>query len=168
LAGAEFSPQSVQDNLFSGTSADCPIPFNAVMIGTFALVGLEGIHRIQKALTSAAIDWPRAIVILQNCAGHNYFAALTRETNSIYDLLVLLSNHTLPENRILIAPYVGIRSTVGSETLPKEGFDYYARDVWTMLYGQAKLPAEVFANIESIRVPKRPALPGGLRCHACT
>ena len=160
LAGAEFSPRSVQENFFSGISADFPIPFNAVMIGTFALVGLEGIHRIQQALSSAAIDWPRAMVILQNCAGHNYSAALTRETNSIYDLLVLLSNHSLPEDRILIVPYAGIRSTVGSDTLSEEDFNYYVRDVWAMLYGQAKLPAEVFSNIESIPVPERPSLPG--------
>ena len=160
LAGAEFSPKSVQDNFFSGISADFPIPFNAVMIGTFALVGLEGIHRIQQALASATIDWPRAMVVLQNCAGHNYSASLTRETNSIYELLVLLSSHTLPEDRILIVPYAGIRSTVGSETLSEEDFGYYARDVWAMLYGQAKLPAEVFSNIESIRVPLRPSLPG--------
>lgn len=156
----DLSPARARSELLSGTSNAYPIPLDVVMIGTFALIGLQGVYAAYDAFSKLEIDWAHARVLLMNRPGMNVTAALTRKTNSWFDHLQVLSRGALPADRILIVPYAGERESLGTETLSAEDFTYYSDAIWGALRSQSKIPEKVFSDIQSIEVPDRPALPG--------
>ena len=79
--GENFTVTGVNNDFFNGTSAEYPIPFVNVMIGTFMLDALRGAADTQAALARAKIDWPRAMVLVSSRAGTNVSAGLTEGTN---------------------------------------------------------------------------------------
>lgn len=158
--GAGFTLAGVEADFLAAGDSDYPIPFDNVMVGTFALVGLEGAYTVQRALADAPIDWSRAMVLIRMEIGTNFGAGLTAGTNSMVELLRLISANTLPEERIFITPYAAHRESLGSEALSAEDLDYYKTTVWYALYSQPAIAAQVFKSIPSIYLPGRPPLPG--------
>jgi Domain of unknown function (DUF5624) len=160
MGGAEFTPESVQRDFLEAQTTDFPVPFNNVMIGTFAAEALQGIYSIYQAFSPHPIAWSRAKVLIRSLAGTNYSAALTKDTCWYPLLLTLLSGGELPEDRVIFAPYADMRAGVGEEQLSVDDYSYYSRGVWYRLYSQTKLAREVFSSIGNIHIPDRPALPG--------
>ena len=158
--GADFTLDAVERDFLSAENDRYPIPFNNVMVGTFALVGLEGAYTVHAALDGADIDWPSAMVVIHMGIGTNFGAGLTAGTNSMVELLRQISGGALPEDRIFITPYADLRASVGADRLAADDLAYYKTTVWYALYSQPVIAGEVFSNITSIYQPPRPALPG--------
>ena len=101
--GDSFSVSGVNDDFFNGTSAQYPIPFVNVMIGTFMLEALRDVH---DSLTRLRLDWPHVMVLESSRAGTNVSSGLTEGTNWLVLFLKAVSGFTLPDDRIKIVPYV--------------------------------------------------------------
>lgn len=79
--GDTFSAASVNDEFFNGTSAEYPIPFTNVMIGTFMLEALRGAADVHESLSRLKLQWPKAMVLVSSRAGTNVSSGLTEGTN---------------------------------------------------------------------------------------
>jgi hypothetical protein len=75
-------------------------------------------------------------------------------------LLNAVSSGQLPSDRVFIAPYAEIKSSVGQDKLPSETLDYYKNQIWTNTYDRSKIAKSVFSYIPSMYAAKDIALPG--------
>jgi hypothetical protein len=158
--GENFTVTGVNNDFFNGTSAEYPIPFVNVMIGTFMLDALRGAADTQAALARAKIDWPRAIVLVSSRAGSNVSAGLTEGTNWLVFFLKAVSGFTLPDDRIKIVPYAEVRPSLGQAQLAAADLGYYVARVWGPLFYRKVISDQVFSEIPTIYLPDRPPLPG--------
>jgi hypothetical protein len=150
--GDRFTTASVNDDFFNGTSAEYPIPFVNVMIGTFMLEALRGAADVQGSLARLKLDWPHAMVLVSSRAGSNVSSGLTEGTNWLVLFLKAASGFSLPDDRIKIVPYAEVRPSLGQAELAPADLAYYEQRVWG--------PDQVFAGIPTIYLPDRPPLPG--------
>jgi hypothetical protein len=158
--GARFTTAGVNDEFFNGMSADYPIPFTDVMIGTFMLEALRGAADVRDALARLKLDWPRAMVLVMSRAGSNVSSGLTEGTNWLVLFLKAASGFTLPDDRIKIVPYAEVRPSLGQEELAPADLTYYVQRVWGPLFYRKLVADQVFAGIPTIYLPDRPPLPG--------
>jgi hypothetical protein len=158
--GDSFTVTGVNNDFFNGTSAQYPIPFVNVMIGTFMLDALRGASDTQAALVRAKIDWPRAMVLVSSRAGSNVSAGLTEGTNWLVLFLKAVSGFTLPDDRIKIVPYAEVRPSLGQAQLAAADLNYYVQRVWEPLFYRKVISDQVFSEIPTIYLPDRPPLPG--------
>jgi hypothetical protein len=158
--GARFTTAGVNEELFNGTSAEFPIPFVNVMIGTFMLEALRGAADAHAALARLKLDWPRAMVLVMSRAGSNVSSGLTEGTNWLVLFLKAASGFTLPDDRIKIVPYAEVRPSLGEPQLAPADLTYYVQRVWGPLYYRKVVADQVFAGIPTIYLPDRPPLPG--------
>ena len=158
--GDSFTVASVNDDFFNGTSAQYPIPFVNVMIGTFMLEGLRGAADVHAALARLKLDWPRAMVLVSSRAGTNVSSGLTEGTNWLVSFLKAASGFTLPDDRIKIVPYAEVRPSLGQAQLLPADLSYYVQRVWGPLFYRKVVSDQVFAGIPTIYLPDRPPLPG--------
>ena len=158
--GENFTVTNVNNDFFNGTSAEYPIPFVNVMIGTFMLDALRGAADTQAALARAKIDWPRAMVLVSSRAGTNVSAGLTEGTNWLVFFLKAVSGFTLPDDRIKIVPYAEVRPSLGQAQLAAADLGYYVARVWGPLFYRKVISDQVFSEISTVYLPDRPPLPG--------
>jgi Domain of unknown function (DUF5624) len=158
--GDGFTAAGVNDDFFNGTSAQYPIPFVNVMIGTFMLEALRGAADVHDALARLKLDWPRAMVLVSSRAGSNVSSGLTEGTNWLVLFLKAVSGFTLPDDRIKIVPYAEVRPSLGQAQLAPADLSYYVQRVWGPLYYRKVVSDQVFAGIPTIYLPDRPPLPG--------
>jgi len=158
--GENFTVTNVNNDFFNGTSAEYPIPFVNVMIGTFMLDALRGAADTQAALARAKIDWPRAMVLVSSRAGTNVSAGLTEGTNWLVFFLKAVSGFTLPDDRVKIVPYAEVRPSLGQAQLAAADLGYYVARVWGPLFYRKVISDHVFSDIPTIYLPDRPPLPG--------
>jgi Domain of unknown function (DUF5624) len=158
--GARFTTADVNDDFFNGTSAEFPIPFTDVMIGTFMLEALRGAFDVHDALARLKLDWPRAMVLVSSRAGSNVSSGLTEGTNWLPLFLKAASGFTLPDDRIKIVPYAEVRPSLGQAQLAPADLTYYVQRVWGPLFYRKLVSDQVFASIPTIYLPDRPPLPG--------
>jgi hypothetical protein len=158
--GDSFTVTGVNNDFFNGTSAEYPIPFVNVMIGTFMLDALRGASDTQAALARAKIDWPRAMVLVSSRAGSNVSAGLTEGTNWLVLFLKAVSGFTLPDDRIKIVPYAEVRPSLGQTQMASADLNYYVQRVWGPLFYRKVISDRVFSEIPTIYLPDRPPLPG--------
>ncbi len=158
--GERFTVAGVNDDFFNGTSAQYPVPFVNVMIGTFMLDALRGASDVYDALASLKLDWRHAMVLVSSRAGSNVSAGLTEGTNWLVLFLKAVSGFTLPDDRIKIVPYAQVRPSLGGAQLLPADLDYYVQRVWGPLFYRKVISDEVFASIPTIYLPDRPPLPG--------
>ncbi|MEZ5785855.1 MAG: DUF5624 domain-containing protein [Xanthobacteraceae bacterium] len=158
--GNGFTVASVNNDLFRGTSAQYPIPFDNVMIGTFMLDVVRGATEVRDALAKLHLDWPQAMVLLASRAGTNVSSGLTAGTNWLVLFMQAVSGFTLPADRIKIVPYAEIRPTLGQLQLAPADLAYYVQRVWGPLFYRKIIADEVFASFPTIYLPNRPPLPG--------
>lgn len=159
LQGEDFNLAAVQNNFLHGNE-QYPISYNAVMVATFMLTMLESMTTVHDEIKDIPIDWPHAMVIVRIVAGTNVTSGLTKGSNWMVPFLVALSNYSLPENRILIAPYAEVKKDAGSKTLSEDSYNYYKNRVWVSITNRAKIASSVFTDLETIYLPGRPLLPG--------
>jgi hypothetical protein len=158
--GERFTTAGVNDDFFNGTSAQYPIPFVNVMIGTFMLEALRGAADVHDALARLTLDWPRAMALVMSRAGSNVSSGLTEGTNWLVLFLKAASGFTLPDDRIKIVPYAEVRASLGEAQLAAEDLAYYVERVWGPLFYRKVVSDQVFASIPTIYLPERPPLPG--------
>jgi hypothetical protein len=158
--GDRFTSAGVNDDFFSATSAEYPIPFVNVMIGTFMLEALRGAADVQGSLARLKLDWPRAMVLVSSRAGSNVSSGLTEGTNWLVLFLKAVSGFSLPDDRIKIVPYAEVRPSLGQAQLAPADLAYYVQRVWGPLYYRKVVSDQVFAGIPTIYLPDRPPLPG--------
>ena len=158
--GDRFTTAGVNDDFFNGTSAEYPIPFVNVMIGTFMLEALRGAADVQGALARLKLDWPHAMVLVSSRAGSNVSSGLTERTNWLVLFLKAVSGFSLPDDRIKIVPYAEVRPSLGQAQLAPADLTYYVQRVWGPLYYRKVVSDQVFAGIPTIYLPDRPPLPG--------
>jgi hypothetical protein len=158
--GDRFTTAGVNDDFFNGTSAEYPIPFVNVMIGTFMLEALRGAADVQGALARLKLDWPHAMVLVSSRAGSNVSSGLTEGTNWLVLFLKAASGFSLPDDRIKIVPYAEVRPSLGQAQLAPADLAYYVQRVWGPLYYRKVVADQVFAGIPTIYLPDRPPLPG--------
>ena len=158
--GDRFTTAGVNDDFFNGTSAEYPIPFVNVMIGTFMLEALRGAADVHGALARLKLDWPHAMVLVSSRAGSNVSSGLTEGTNWLVLFLKAASGFSLPDDRIKIVPYAEVRPSLGQAQLAPADLAYYVQRVWGPLYYRKVVADQVFAGIPTIYLPDRPPLPG--------
>jgi len=158
--GDSFTTAGVNDDFFNGTSAEYPIPFVNVMIGTFMLEALRGAADVQGSLARLRLDWPHAMVLVSSRAGSNVSSGLTEGTNWLVLFLKAVSGFSLPDDRIKIVPYAEVRPSLGQAQLVPADLAYYVQRVWGPLYYRKVISDQVFAGIPTIYLPDRPPLPG--------
>jgi len=158
--GDRFTTAGVNDDFFNGTSAEYPIPFVNVMIGTFMLEALRGAADVQGSLARLRLDWPHAMVLVSSRAGSNVSSGLTEGTNWLVLFLKAVSGFSLPDDRIKIVPYAEVRPSLGQAQLAPADLAYYVQRVWGPLYYRKVISDQVFAGIPTIYLPDRPPLPG--------
>ena len=158
--GDRFTTAGVNDDFFNGTSAEYPIPFVNVMIGTFMLEALRGAADVQGSLARLKLDWPHAMVLVSSRAGSNVSSGLTEGTNWLVLFLKAVSGFSLPDDRIKIVPYAEVRPSLGQAQLAPADLAYYVQRVWGPLYYRKVVSDQVFAGIPTIYLPDRPPLPG--------
>jgi Domain of unknown function (DUF5624) len=158
--GDGFTVTNVNDVFFNGTSAEYPIPFVNVMIGTFMLEALRGAADVRDALARLKLDWSHAMVLVSSRAGTNVSSGLTEGTNWLVFFLKAASAFTLPDDRIKIVPYAEVRPSLGQAQLAPADLAYYVQRVWGPLFYRKVVSDQVFASIPTIYLPDRPPLPG--------
>ena len=160
LGEDRFTVASVNQDFFKGTTAEYPVPFNNVMIGTFMLDALRGASNVHDGLAKLDLDWPRAMVLVSSRVGTNVSAGLTEGTNWLVLFLKAVSGFRLPDERIKIVPYAQVRPSLGEAQLAEVDLQYYVQHVWGPLFYRTVISDEVFADISTIYLPERPPLPG--------
>jgi len=159
--GKNFTPDSVSKDFFNVQSPKYQVPFKNVMVGTFAMVALNDAYRAYTAFADKGINWSAAKVLIQFHAGTNYGGGLTKDSNHLYQLLRLISNRQLPEQRIFFTPYARICNSIGQAVMPAEDFEYYTKGVWYHQFARPRVAVSgSFQNVGTIFVPDRPGLPG--------
>jgi Domain of unknown function (DUF5624) len=158
--GDGFTAAGVNDDFFTGTSVQYPIPFVNVMIGTFMLEALRGAADVHDSLARLKLDWPHAMVLVSSRAGANVSSGLTEGTNWLVAFLRAMSGFTLPDERIKIVPYAELRPSLGQAQLATADLHYYVQQVWGPLFYRRLVSDRVFSNIPTIYLPDRPPLPG--------
>jgi Domain of unknown function (DUF5624) len=159
----QFNMASLQSDFLDGNT-DYPIPFNNIMIGTFMLTAYESMNKIHQAVSKVDVDWENAKVLIRFVAGSNITAGVSVDSRSnwLVPFIIGLSKNKLPLNRIFIAPYAEVKSSLGQEMLSESDFNYYSY-AWSRTYNRTKIANAVFTNITSIFIPKRPVIPGDFR-----
>ncbi len=156
----DFCNQHIVDNFLNVSSADYPVPFNTVMIGTFALAGFKSVYELYNSLSTNEIDWENAKIILHNLAGTNYSAGLTEGSNWLVPVVESIAGPVLEPKRILILPYAPLPDSLGSDTLSDKDFDNMANKIWGSIYSRPYISSVAFSHIEDLKVPYRDPLPG--------
>jgi len=158
--GDSFTTAGVNDDFFNGASAEYPIPFVNVMIGTFMVEALRGAVDVHDSLSRLKLNWARAMVLVSSRAGSNVSSGLTEGTNWLVLFLKAVSGFTVPDDRIKIVPYAEMRPSLGQAQLAPADLDYYVQRVWGPLFYRKLVSDQVFAGIPTIYLPDRPPLPG--------
>jgi hypothetical protein len=154
----EFTMTSLQKDFLEG-SKDYPIPYNDIMVATFMLTAYQSTIEIHEQVEKLNINWSKAKVIIRFVAGSNVTAGVSAGSNWLVPFVKALSNNTLPDDRIFIAPYADVKPTLGHSDMSKEDFTYYDR-IWTSVYNRTHVANDVFTTIPSIKIPERPPIPG--------
>ena len=126
---AEFLRREVLEAKDSELGAT--IPFNAVMIATFFLTGLDISQRIIQWFHDERIDWERAMVLVCGKQGRPT-SGVTWTSNSVAQMLLAASDYRLPLARLYIAPHGPTFSVTGpSDVAAVQRFEEPLRQLWS-------------------------------------
>lgn len=130
----------------TGDVLGATVPYNAVMIATFFLVGLDLSYRSRKWLRSNNFDWKKAMVIITGQQGRET-SGVTISTSSVAQILLESSDLDLPLERLYIAPHGAVPKiqapvTPDSLRIHEHGF----RSLWNAMTGMTHLGETMFAQ----------------------
>ncbi|UKZ55840.1 hypothetical protein TrVGV298_009664 [Trichoderma virens] len=130
----------------TGDALSATVPYNAVMIATFFLVGLDLSYRSRKWLRSNNFDWKKAMVIITGQQGRET-SGVTISTSSVAQILLESSDLDLPLERLYIAPHGAVPKiqapvTPDSLRVHEHGF----RLLWNAMTGMTHLGETMFAQ----------------------
>lgn len=134
------------------------VPFNAVMIATFFLTGLDIAFRITRWFKAQAVDWQRAMVLVVGQQGRPT-SGVTWTSNSICQMILSTSDHALPLDRMYIAPHApGFKIDDPDKLDAVKACEAPMRRLWCYTRAIAELGPAMFADCpryapESFRPP---------------
>lgn len=100
-----FTYQALRERLLEPSEPSrLPVPFNDVMVATFALTFLDITHRIMRWINTLDLDWRTLMVMICGSSGRPT-AGLTWATNNMCHLLWRASQKTLRPEYLLISPH---------------------------------------------------------------
>ncbi|WP_133128811.1 DUF5624 domain-containing protein [Legionella nagasakiensis] len=154
-----FCSKHLIENFLEVQTKAYPIPYNTIMIATFALVGLKSLSDIYFALNHRNINWETAKVILHNLAGTNYGAGMTAGSNWLHGAIQSITKLKLDPKRILIMPYASLPENLGNDRLTDTEFDRLAT-IWGSIFSRPLVAEAAFPHIQDIFIPHRTPIPG--------
>ena len=147
----------VRDRYLEPVDGSLPLPFNDVMVATFALTFLDIAFRIIRWVRARDIDWERAMALIAGVSGRPT-AGLTWETNNMCHKLWRASDGRLARDHLLIgAGLPGIdlsEMTAGADLSDREA---RYRMLWCRLRVTAEIGAKMFDGFPAFAPsPARP------------
>lgn len=130
----------------TGDALGATVPFNAVMIATFFLVGLDTSYRMRQWLKQYNIDWTKTMVLITGRQGRET-SGVTMSTSSVAQVLLQSSDLELPVHRLYLAPHGPVPEITGSgdpEALRQHEHSF--RYLWNALYGMSQLGETMFSH----------------------
>jgi hypothetical protein len=122
------------------------IPFNAVMIATFFLTGLDIAHRVMRWFKQHSIDWDRAMVLICGQQGRPT-AGVTWTSNSICQMILGASDRALKLERMYIAPHAPSFTVADPDDLTAvRAFEEPLRRIWCYTRAICDLAPIMFAG----------------------
>lgn len=120
------------------------VSFNAVMIATFFLVGMDIAFRATRWFKEHNLDWSRVMVLVAGKQGRPT-AGVTLSSNSIAQIVLAASDHRLPLSRIYIAPHAPTFTSKGPDDIePAKALEEDFRYLWSYLRAIVNLGPTMF------------------------
>lgn len=122
------------------------VPFNAIMIATFFLTGLDIAFRITRWFKAQAVDWQRAMVLVVGQQGRPT-SGVTWTSNSVCQMILSASGRALPLDRMYIAPHApGFRVDDPEKLDEVRASEAPMRRLWCYTRAIADLGPAMFAD----------------------
>ena len=129
-----------------GDAIGASVPFNAVMIATFFLTGLDIAHRIMRWLRSQRLDWTRLMVLICGQQGRPT-SGVTWTSNSICQIILGASDMQLPLERMYIAPHAPSFAVADPQDLAAvSALEPRLRSVWFYTRAISELAPTMFSG----------------------
>jgi hypothetical protein len=147
-----------EDFLEPRPGSQMAVPFNDVMVATFALTFLDIAYRTMNWIHSQSIDWQKIMVLIAGPSGRPT-AGLTWATNNMCHLLWRASGKSLPPERLLIAAHLpGLEVDELSNKEMVEKLEAVYRGYWCKTRVTADIGAKMFEGFPAF-VPNIDAAP---------
>jgi hypothetical protein len=133
-------------DFLAGPADDLPVPFNRIMVATFFLTGLDISHRFLTWFDGLDVPWERTMAVVAGRAGRPT-AGVTRESNSVANVILTASRGRLDEGRLLIAPHAPVFAPYdGSDVSGAAALEDDYRSLWSRVIATTELGGEMFAG----------------------
>lgn len=147
-----FSYEVLRDRFLEPAQADrFPVPFNDVMVATFALTFLDITHRMMRWLNSLELDWRTVMVMICGSSGRPT-AGLTWATNNMCHLLWRASQKALRPEYLLISPHA---PSLNLEMIKSGGdlkdLERAYRTLWCKTRVTAEIGGKMFAGFPAFK-----------------
>ena len=134
-----------------------PVPFNDVMVATFALAFLDIAHRTLSWLRDQQLDWANLAAMICGSSGRPT-AGLTWATNSTCHILWRISERRFPPQNMLIAPHVqGLTLDMIRSGADLKGIEARYREQWTRTRVTAEIGGKMFDGFPGFVPDVRPS-----------
>ncbi|KAH8703384.1 hypothetical protein BGW36DRAFT_457673 [Talaromyces proteolyticus] len=156
VLSAEFLRENYLEAV--GDRLNATVPFNAIMIATFFLVGLDTSYRIRQWFENYDLDWQNGMVLITGRQGRET-SGVTISTSSVAQMILQSSNLKLPVERLYIAPHgpvPDIKDATDIRTL--RDYEPRFRKLWSGLYGMGQLGQTMFTAYPAF-MPKQDSMP---------
>jgi hypothetical protein len=125
-----LSHRTLREEYLEDGHPDLPVSFNRIMVATFFLVGMDNAHRLIAWCDRQGIDWARTMVVVVGQIGRPT-AGVTWRTNGVAGTVLAASRHTLPLDRLYIAPHApGFATPVGGDLTEVAALEPVLRQLW--------------------------------------
>ena len=134
-----------------------PVPFNDVMVATFALAFLDIAHRTLLWLRDQQLDWTNLAAMICGSSGRPT-AGLSWVTNSTCHILWRVSDQRFPPQNMLIAPHVqGLTLDMIRSGADLKGIEERYREQWTRTRVTAEIGGKMFDGFAGFVPDVRPS-----------
>lgn len=151
---------NVVTTFLNSSTAEFPIPYNTVMIGTFSVVALASLYSLYATISAAKLDWGNTEILLHNLAGMNFSAGLEMHTNWLCAAIQAIAGADLDLERMLIVPYANVPRSVGEAALTDADFNYLSHAVWGALYTRPDVARKAMSYVKDIKRAAVAQIPG--------
>jgi len=149
-----FTPETLREDYLAGG----PVPVNHMMVATFFLAGMDIGFRIGRWLRSRDIDWEQAMVLVAGRQGRPT-AGVTWTTSSVATMILGISGHRVPLERLYLAPHAPTFATPRDGDLSEViALEHELRSIWYSTRVTVELGELMFAGYpryspEGVRFP---------------
>lgn len=151
-----LTPEFLQDSYLEAAdnNLNAIVPFNAIMIATFFLVGLDTSYRMRQWLQANKISWKDTRVLITGRVGRET-SGVTIGTNSIAQSILQASNLELPLEQLYIVPHVPppeMHPDADSDLLRQH--EHRFRTLLNQIVNIEKLGEVMFNNYPAYKLPR--------------